>query len=437
MRPSAERTNDMPLLNLTDRFVANCKPKDGKQTDFFDAHTSGLSLRVSKNGKRTWSLVFTAPRGTRARLTLGHYPQTSLVSARTLATEALGLLDEAKDPRTMVSPQAAATVTVALLCESYLEKHVRPNLRTAGNFEQRLKKNVLPLIGPVRLVDLHKRDINRVVDGVLRRGSKIEANRTFEALRAMLNWAMRRGDLDRNPMAGMTKPAQENSSKERFLNDDEIRHMWNALPQALAQSKACQRIIKLQLLTGQRVGEVAGMRRDELDLVKAIWSLPGSRTKNASAHTVPLSKSSLEVIVQALNDAGERAQFVFPSPATEGDGDTEERSINPHAVGRTLLRAHEPTKQHPEGRFGMVPFSSHDLRRTCLTHLAQLGVAPITIATVANHRSVTKAGVTFANYVHYDYQREVRAALEQWAERLVGIVEGGAQVVSILPNKAA
>ena len=82
----------------------------------------------------------------------------------------------------------------------------------------------------------------------------------------------------------------------------------------------------------------------------------------------------------------------------------------------------------------MPSFTAHDLRRTCLTGLAELGVMPIVIGAVANHLSVTKSNVTFANYVRHDYGREKREALELWAERVTAIVEG--QVAEIVPLRA-
>jgi integrase len=121
------------------------------------------------------------------------------------------------------------------------------------------------------------------------------------------------------------------------------------LPEALSRSVTCQRIIKLCLATAQRVGEIAGMRRDELDLERRLWSLPGSRTKNANPHTVPLSALAIEIIEEALADEGKSA-FVFPS-----DGG----SIPPHAVAKTITRGQK--------RIGIEHWSAHDLRRTALT----------------------------------------------------------------------
>jgi hypothetical protein len=67
-------------------------------------------------------------------------------------------------------------------------------------------------------------------------------------------------------------------------------------------------------------------------------------------------------------------------------------------------------------------YTAHDLRRTALTGMAKLGISPIVIANVANHRSVSKAGVTLGVYIQHDFEDEKRGALTQWASRLQTIV---------------
>jgi hypothetical protein len=97
-------------------------------------------------------------------------------------------------------------------------------------------------------------------------------------------------------------------------------------------------------------------------------------------------------------------------------------------VTRAVVRAHETSKERPLGRFGIAAWSPHDCRRTVLTNLAKLGVVPHVIAHIANHRSLTKSGVTFAHYVHHSYEPEKRRALELWADRLEAVIgkPGGA-----------
>jgi len=219
--------------------------------------------------------------------------------------------------------------------------------------------------------------------------------------------------LDANPLDGMGKPA-EGTSSNRVLSGAEITQLWNALPQALARSKQCQTIIKLCLVTAQRVGAVAGIVRSELDLKAGEWRLPGSRTKNGHAHVVPLSHLAIELIEEALADAGQ-GEPLFPCG---------NRSLPPIAVARTILRGNEISDERPLGRFGIAPWSAHDLRRTALTNMARLGVAPIVLGHVANHRTTIRAGVTLAVYSHYAYDSEKREALDRWSRALSAIVSG-------------
>ncbi|MFW6028059.1 MAG: tyrosine-type recombinase/integrase [bacterium] len=413
----------MPQVALTDRFAAAAKSPDGAQTDYFDAGTKGLALRVASGGRKSWTFIFTSPKdGKRARLTLGTYPATSLATARTLALEAKGHVEAGNDPRDVLASQEAAAVTVKAIVESYLAKHARPNLRTAAAIERRLNKNVVPVIGAVKIAEMHRRDVNRVVDPILARERPVEASRVFEDLRAVLRWAVKRGDLDFNPMEGMSKP-RGSSPKERVLSDDEMRKLWTGLDTALPRRKACQWIIKLLLVTGQRVGEVAGMRRDELDLDARTWSLPGSRTKNGHPHLVPLSDLAVEIIEEALADADARQRkrlddpdavsiFVFPW----GDG-----ALTPHAVAQAVGR---------RAQLGMPAWTAHDLRRTALTQMGKLGIPPLVRGHVANHRTITKAGVTLGVYDQWSYEGEKREALDMWADRLQAIIAGqGAEVV--------
>jgi integrase len=297
-------------------------------------------------------------------------------------------------------------MTVNDLAASYLEKHVS-TLRSGNQIKRRFERDIIPVIGNVPLAQFHRRDATRMLDAITRRGAPVEAMRAFEDLRAMLRWGVARGDLDHNPIDGMRKP-QGSKPRERVLSDDEIRTLWTGLPTAL--SPDCQRILKLCLVTAQRVGEVAGMTRKELDLKHKLWRLPGERTKNAHPHTVPLSPLAIELIGKGDDE------WVFPNP--EGAG-----ALPPLVVAQTIYRAQD--------RFGIAHWTAHDLRRTALTGMAKLGVAPIVLGHIANHRTTTKAGMTLSVYVHHAYEKEKREALELWADRLQVSIAGGAEVVQL------
>ena len=101
---------------LTDRFCERAK-STGAQTDYFDENVSGLALRVSTQGVKTWTMHF-GPAKKRARISLGRYPSTSLANARALALEAKGAIEAGHDPR-----RPTDAMTVSDLVASYVEKH--------------------------------------------------------------------------------------------------------------------------------------------------------------------------------------------------------------------------------------------------------------------------------------------------------------------------
>jgi integrase len=376
-------------LQLTDRFCDRAKTTK-VQEDFFDETVTGLALRVSAKGAKAWTLMYTA-NGRRVRMTLGRYPAISLARARSLAMEAQQGLASGHDPR-----HGDSRMTVADLTASYITRHL-VSLRSAGDVERRMRRNIIPIIGSVPLADLHRRDATRVIDAIASRGAPVEAAHAFQDLRGMLRWAVARGDLDHNPIEGMRKPAA-GQPRERVLSDEEIRTLWLALPTALPRH---QRIVKLCLLTAQRIGEVAGMLPQEID--GGTWLIPGARTKNKHPHSVPLSPAALDIIKEATATGG---RLFDPSPMACAA-----------AIGRA------------QARIGLAHWTAHDLRRTALTGMAKLGVPPIVLGHIANHRTTTKAGMTLGVYVHHAYEREKREALELWADRVAGIVAGGAEVV--------
>jgi integrase len=379
-------------VQMTDRFVATAKT-ESVQAEFFDTQAKGLSLRVSRAGARRWHFHYTDADGRRARSSLGSYPATPLAAARAAAIEARASLEAGNDPRAgkLKAP------TVAALVDSYLAKRVLPNLRSADAIKRRLRSDVVPIIGDARLADLHRRDINKVIDELVTRNVPAQANRSFADLRAMLRWAVKRGDLDHDPTVGMSMPSRPRF-RDRVLSDDEMRRVWHT-EFGFADTS---RVLRLALLTAQRIGEVAGMTRAELDIPAREWSLPGARTKNGRPHTVPLSDAALGIIAEA---------------GCDGHNIFDARRID-RAIRRCLPDA---------------GFTPHDLRRTALTGMARLGIEPIVLGHIANHLTTTKAGVTLGVYVQHAYEAEKRRALDLWADRLHAIVDDArvAQVVTL------
>jgi integrase len=196
--------------------------------------------------------------------------------------------------------------------------------------------------------------------------------------------------------------------------------------------ESTRRILRLCLITGQRVGEIAGMTRDELDLdERRVWTIPPARSKNKREHVVPLAEMAVHIIREQLAAAdalAERkgrmaANFVFPGPG--GRAAVTGASI-PKAVKRE-----EVVKRGVTTIMGIAPWTPHDLRRSAATGMEEIGVSPFIVGHVLNHVSATKSTITSRVYARYDYAREKREALDLWADRLAGIISGKGTVVPL------
>jgi integrase len=81
------------------------------------------------------------------------------------------------------------------------------------------------------------------------------------------------------------------------------------------------------------------------------------------------------------------------------------------------------------------PWRFHDLRRTCATGMAELGIAPHIVEAVLNHVSGARAGVA-GTYNRAAYAGEKKAALERWATHVEGLIDGRRAKVVPLHHRA-
>jgi integrase len=435
----------MPQVELTDKFCQSAKAASGRKTDYFDTVVKGLCLRASAGGAKAWYLVYTKPSGgQRAWLKLGRYPEIPLGTdkgARQKAKDARAKVGDGGDP-VAEKRAAAASQTVSDMVENYIARRASTK-RSGDEIARRLRKNIsgraadgknltersAGCIGEIRLSELHRRDITKAIDAVKDRGAHVEANRIFEDVRAMVRWARGRGDLDHNLVEGMHKPT-ETTERDRVLSPDEISTMWAALPDA-EMRESTRRIVRLCLITGQRVGEIAGMDRAEIDLDQRTWTIPAARSKNKREHVVPLSAMAVGIIreqiaaVEALCGRKGRAvpSFIFPGPGGRA-------AVTGAAIAKAVKREEKPVRgSDATVIMGIAPWRPHDLRRSAATGMEEIGVSPFIVGHVLNHVSATKSTITSRVYARYDYAREKREALDLWADRLTGIIEGKGSVV--------
>jgi integrase len=240
----------------------------------------------------------------------------------------------------------------------------------------------------------------------------------------MFVWAMGEGLANTNPVIGTNKPGEERSR-------DRVLRAWEMalIRRATEGGGDFNTIVRLLMLTGQHRDEIAGLRWSELELDRAIWSLPASRTKNRRVHDVPLSNAALDLIASVRQRDGRdllfgKAEGAFSGwPQSKSRLDRRIAALRAQALGRN-----EPDRKTEE------PWVLHDLRRTLVTGMAEIGVQPRVIEAVVNHVSGHKAGVAGV-YNRATSAAEKRRALERWTEHVLALVAG--DEASVAPRRQA
>jgi integrase len=408
------------LTDITIRkLLANPPPKRKENRD--GGKHAGLFFIIQPSGAASWALRYRAD-GASRKLTLGGFPSLDLKAARRAAEEARGRIAKGEDPAGQKrAEKAAARVErhaeddlVGRVVDTFVERHAKAHTRDWRETGRLLTRNVVRRWQGRRLSQIGRADVHNLLDeicdrGIRGQGAPIGANRVFSQLRKMCSWAVARGIIEKSPCDGVSAPSSERGrARERVLSDDELRLVWKA---ADSIGWPFGPIVRLLILTGARRDEVAQMEWREVDLDRAVWTLPASRSKNRREHAIPLSDMALAVL-RSLPRL-DRSEFVFTTNArTPVSGFSKAKPAFDRAMAELA------------GEAPPIPdWVLHDLRRTVATNLQRLGVRLEVTEAVLNHVSGSRAGIVGV-YQRHEWAAEKRQALDAWARRLETIVSG-------------
>src|SRR5215204_2436976 len=404
-------------MRLTRPKVARLAVPPGKtEIIVFDDGLPGFGVRVRLGGKRTWIAQYRLGSKQR-RVTLGTTDTLDPEEARRRAKSVLGGVHNGDDPQARkAEARARASNTLGTVAANYLERFAAERLRSKTLAETRryLTVSWKPLHG-LGLNDIGRRAVAVRLSEITRENGPIAANRARVALSAFFNWAMREGLSDGNPVIGTNRAADERS-RHRVLSDEELGRIWDA-----CREDDYGRIVRLLILTGQRRDEVGGISNSEVNFARAVWSIPGDRTKNGRPHEVPLPASAAQILKEAQMEVGSGCLF------GEARGSFQGWSKAKAALDRRISASGG----------SVLPWRLHDIRRTVATRMAELGVQPHIVEAVLNHVSGHKAGVAGV-YNRALYAADKRKALDLWGEYVRALVKGeSANVIAIRREPAA
>jgi integrase len=352
-----------------------------------DAIMRGLYLIVQPTGRKTWAVRYRLG-GKSAKHTVGPYPAFSLKQARDAAAAVLRSVAEGRAPR----QHGAGAVAQAV--DQFLTRHGGKRYRRSSlvNATRRLQRYVVGNWGARNLDSITRADVRAMLDGI---EAPIEANRVYSIVRKFFTWAVESDLIVNSPVFGLRAPNPE-TSRDRILTDDELKAVWRAAEKI---GYPFGSVVQLLILTGQRRSEVGGLQWSEIE--GDTWVIPKERAKNARRHEVPLSKQAIAVINE-LPRVGDRYAITLNGEKPLNNWKKDKDRLDELAAPRD-------------------DWTLHDLRRTAASGLAKLGVSLVVIEKVLNHVSGSLAGIVGV-YQRHEFADEKRAALQQWANHVEGLV---------------
>ncbi len=272
---------------------------------YADSKTPGLRIGVGASGSRTFYLCKKI-QGRAERIRIGPYPDLSVSVARTKAWQLKGAIGSGANPAE-VRRALVGMPTLANLLELYIEKHAKPKGRKSWPEMEAQFHRYLSAIGKKKVSQISKEDIERLVTKLALTSGKTTANRVIELVRAIFNWARRKGVIDlANPAIGVDR--YPTTPRDRYLHRSEMPSFLEAVEK---EDQVNRDFFLLLLLTGVRRGNLMSARWADLNLDDGLWRISAEQSKNGRAQYVRLPPPAVEILRSRKSAGNEQDVFVF------------------------------------------------------------------------------------------------------------------------------
>lgn len=405
-------------MKLTASFVKTAgAPSDGKdRVIYWDERRPGFGLMVTATGKRSFVFQYRNGQGDSRRASLSG--TTMLVDAHKWADILQGEIAKGVDPVEKKKSEKSSQSTKGKFCtiaEDYLKREAS-KVRSMDQRKAILNRLIYPAIGDKIAVKLKRSDIVALLDDIEDNHGAAMADGALMVVRRICNWHAARDDEFRSPIVrGMGR--SNAAGRERILSDDEIRAVWAATEEIIADGEAERlglfmyaHLLRYLLLTAVRLKE--GAQIDSTERSGNDWLIPAARMKNKRDFLIPLSAAASQLLEDVPVIGGRNAGPIF---TTNG--------IKPIAAFGQFKRAFDK-------RCKVTGWTNHDLRRTARSLMSRAGVDPDHAERALSH---TIGGIR-RTYDRHEFYTEKKFAFEALAGQIALIIDAQANVVPLRAN---
>lgn len=379
----SKRLIDGLKANGTDRFV-------------WDSDMPGFGVRILPSGIKSYLVQYRTGGRTR-RYTLGSCATLTPDDARKMARTALGDVDKGGDP-SLERRQELRAPTIAALAERFLEQHAEQRCKasTLSDYRSIVNAVVKPELGTFKIGDVTRPDVARLHQKL--KDKPYRANRVLAVLSKMFNlaelWGLRADGS--NPCRLVPKYREE--KRERFLSDDELKGLGEALVAAErdgSESKYAIAAIRLLIFTGCRLREIQHLKWSYVEGNRI--ELPDSKTGRRTVHLSPAALAVLESLERKPKN-----DYVLPGPKE----------------GRPLADLRHPWMRLRD-KAKLAGARIHDLRHTFASVAVSNGETLPIVGKALGHTQPQ----TTARYAHVA-DNPVQAAVARVSDRLEAALKG-------------
>ncbi|GGB87786.1 integrase [Novosphingobium endophyticum] len=417
-------------MALTDTAIRNAKAKD-KPYKLGDA--GGLFILVQPSGAKLWRLKYRI-HGKEKKVALGRYPDVGLAEARKRRDDAKAELAGGKDPsrekqRRSAQAREDASNTFALVAAEYIEKRKTDGAKawagTTAAKNEWLYAQLAPTLGAIPIADIEPLEVLAAVRKIEARGNLESARRALQLASGIFRHAVATARLKSDPTRDLKGALRTPDTKNRaaILDPVKLGELLRAID-GYGGHYVTKFALELIPHVFLRPGELRQARWSEIDLEKAVWAIPASRTKMRKPHHVPLSRQVLELLRGLHALSARHDGYVFPSIRSHT------RPMSENTLNAALRRL----------GFTSEEVSAHGFRSTASTLLNE-ALDPKTGKSLWSADAIEKALAhggddKVRNAYHRGTHWQERVAMAQWWSDHLDTLRKGADVVSF-PNKEA
>lgn len=308
---------------LTDTEIRNVKPKEKK---YSISDGNGLQLTITPDGRKFWEIRYTID-GKAKQTTAGIYPAVSLKDARAKRDELKSKVSKGTDPirekkelKLIKQAEEQDSQNTFEKCAADYFELIRAKI-SEGHFNKqwgRLKSNIIPFIGETRMSEIKRDEILRCLTRIQERGAIEEAHRIYNIVSQVYQYAVANHRCERNIAVDISP---------RWTLQPAIKRHYPTIVDPVEIGKLLRSIdvykgdytvrcaLQIMPFLALRPGNISAMEWSEVDLDKAILTIPAKKMKMNREHLVPLVPNVVEILSELRKLTGS-GQYCFGASRT-------------------------------------------------------------------------------------------------------------------------